>query len=117
MKNPTREALAAGINVVDQIVELTDQTRFDVIAAMKRLEKRGQGKFVVGRKGHPSRFESFTEHAAPVAVFTPPPPPPVTREEIEAAVNLLRQYILEMDTNIMRPAAPKRKSGTYAKTG
>ena len=74
MKNPTREALAAGINVVDQIVELTDQTRFDVIAAMKRLEKRGQGKFVVGRKGHPSRFESFTEHAAPVAAPLPPRP-------------------------------------------
>jgi len=114
MKNPTREALAAGINVVDQIVELTDQTRFDVIAAMKRLEKRGMGKFVVGRKGHPSRFEAFTEH--PVAVEATKPAP-VSREAIESAVNLLRQYILEMDTTIMTPGKPKRKSGTYAKTG
>ena len=108
-KNPTREAIEAGITLVDQIVELTGQNRFDVIAAMKRLEKRGAGKFVVGRKGHPSRFEQFTAVA--------PPPAPPSREEVEKAVDLLRQYILEMDTNVMRPAAPKRKSGTYAKTG
>ena len=111
MKNPTREAIEAGITLVDQIVELTGQNRFDVIAAMKRFEKKGMGKFVVGRKGHPSRFEQFT------AVATPPPPAPPSREEVEKAVDLLRQYILEMDTNVMRPAAPKRKSGTYAKTG
>jgi hypothetical protein len=114
MKNLTREALEAGINVVDQIVELTGQNRFDIIAAMKRLEKRGMGKFVVGRKGHLSRFEAFTETpAAPKPVLVQAPSPP-TRAEVEKAVNLLRQYILEMDTNILHP---KRKSGTYIKTG
>lgn len=108
MKNPTKEALEAGINLVDQIVELTGQSRFDVIAAMKRFEKKGMGKFVVGRKGHPSRFEAFVEA---------PKPTPPNRAQVEAAVDLLRQYILGMDTNILHPLVKKHKSGTYPKTG
>lgn len=111
MKNPTREALEAGINVVDQIVELTGQNRFDVIAAMKRFEKKGMGKFVVGRKGHPSRFEQFTATPAPAPEA---PKPTHTREEIEHAISLLREYVLGLDTKVV---LPKRKSGTYAKTG
>jgi hypothetical protein len=59
--NPTREAIEAGITLVDELVQLTSLKRGDVIQACRRMEKKGLGKLVVGRKGHPSRFERFLD--------------------------------------------------------
>ncbi len=50
-KKNTREAR------VDRVVSRTGCTRSDVVDMFKKMEELGLGRFVVGRKGAPSRFQ------------------------------------------------------------
>ena len=48
---------AGGESVLDRIVsELGDVPRYDVVAALKELQKAGAGEFLVGRGGQKPRF-------------------------------------------------------------
>ncbi len=62
------EGLPAGRSVtVDQVVEDCGAQRKDVVQAMQLCEKAGIGRFIAGRRGHPSRFQkalSAFQHAA-----------------------------------------------------
>ena len=81
--NPTRQAIESGITIVDQIVESTNLDRARVIFDCRRLERKGLGKLIVGRKGHPSRFERFLD-TAPKKTNPPPPMPEILTELVKS---------------------------------
>ncbi len=51
--------------------ELGDVSRYDLVASLKELEKAAAGRFVVGRKGHKSRFVWSSGRAAAAAGAAP----------------------------------------------
>lgn len=51
----------SGGYTVDKIMESTEAPRTEVIELMHALENAGAGKFITGRRGHPSRFEWSTK--------------------------------------------------------
>ena len=78
--------------------ELPDERRYDIVAALRALEKNGAGEFVVGRKGTRSRFvwsdksalstartQIATERAAAPAKSSAPPSRKVGAKEAAAA--------------------------------
>lgn len=92
------EALHAGFRTVDDITGVTDMSRTEVIASMRRMARRGQGAFVVGRKGHPSRFEPFKD----AVQHKTDRPAQVSQKDVEAAVTTIQKYLAALDTNVFK---------------
>jgi hypothetical protein len=58
------------------ISELQDVQRYDIVAALRELERAGAGAFVVGRAGHKARFVwSGRKASTPVAAALTRPEP------------------------------------------
>jgi hypothetical protein len=76
--------------------ELEGATRYDIVTALKELEKTGVGQFVVGRSGRKSRFiwgelaesvPSVSARPVPARPAPPAAPPSVEREVRKAAAD------------------------------
>jgi hypothetical protein len=51
-----REGVDAEVSLERLEAALIDESRYDIVASLKELEKAGQGQFIAGRKGQKSRF-------------------------------------------------------------
>jgi len=81
-------------------------SRSDIVSALRMLEGAGMGKFIVGRHGHPSRFEwAPTTVLRSARIKTPPPAPsqvipkakPETDFESEAnGARLIRPHTINL---------------------
>lgn len=61
-----RDAGGAEVSLERLEADFADASRYEIVAALKELEKAGRGQFVVGRKGQRSRFVwGATKAAAP----------------------------------------------------
>jgi len=91
--------------------ELGDSPRYDIVAALKELEKAGLGEFSVGRKGHRASFvwAKRAPQAKPVTT------PPVARERAkDQPVTPPRTPASERRATDRWQRAPKRPSARDA---
>lgn len=105
--------------MIDDLVKNVNVSRLDAVAAAKALEAAGAGTFVVGRKGHPSRFvrkdtpttlhyePAPMHHIAIRAGVTVAVPSDMTKDEAQQFIDVLSALVINS----------KRRSGTYAKVG
>lgn len=105
--------------LVTDLADTLNVTRGEVVTAAKALEGTGAGTFVVGRKGHPSRF--VRKDAPLSALHVPAPvhqiairPGLAVAVPVDLTAEEAQQFIAVLEALTM---PSKRKSGTYAKTG
>lgn len=60
-----------GTSTTLDVLEKRGLDRRDIVTALRQMERMGYGKFIIGRRGKPSRFEWLTEQRSPTPEATP----------------------------------------------